>query len=178
MKKSTKGAIAAGSASVLLLGGVGTLAYWNDSETVTGTTVGSGQLDLALLACGDWQLDGVGGTAGDLGSREIVPGDSLVKTCTYTLTAEGDHLEASLDITTPSWTGGLASKVTTGATFDVDGAPVTPGVAYPFNDGAPSTITAEFTVDFPFGTGVDNTSQDLTATLGDVTMTVTQTDSH
>ena len=68
--------------------------------------------------------------------------------------------------------------MTTDATFNVDGDPVTPGTPYPFEDGAASTITAEFTVDFPFGTGVDNTSQDLTASLGDVTMTVTQTDSH
>ena len=153
MKKTTKGAFAAGTAAVLLLGGVGTLAYWNDSETVTGTTVGSGKLDLALVSCDDWQLDSDGGTGGDLAAREIVPGDSLVKTCSYTLTAEGDHLEAELGITTPSWTGGLAGKVTTEATFDVDGDPVTPGTPYPFTDGAPSTITADFTVDFPFGTG-------------------------
>ncbi len=178
MKKTTKGAFAAGTAAVLLLGGVGTLAYWNDSETVTGTTVGSGKLDLALVSCGDWQLDAIGGAGGDLAGREIVPGDSLAKTCTYTLTAEGDHLEAALGITVPSWTGGLAGKVTTDAAFDVNGSAVTPGTPHPFTDGAPSTITAEFTVDFPFGSGVDNTSQDLTATLGDITMTVTQTDSH
>lgn len=178
MKKSTKGAVAAGSAAVLLMGGVGTLAYWNDSETVTGTTIGSGRLDLEVVDCDDWQLDADGGAGGDLGSREIVPGDSLTKTCTYTLTAEGDHLEASLGITTPNWTGALASKVTTAATFTVGVVPVTPGTPYPFEDGSPETITAEFTVDFPFGTSVDNTSQDLTATLGDVTMTVTQTDSH
>ena len=55
---------------------------------------------------------------------------------------------------------------------------VTPGTPFAFEDGAPSTITAAFTVDFPFGTRVDNTSQDLTATLDDVTVTVTQTDSH
>lgn len=177
MKKTTKGALAAGSAAVLLMGGVGTLAYWSDSETVTESTVGSGRLDLAVIACADWQLDAVGGTGGALGSREIVPGDSLTKTCTYTLTAEGDHLEAELDVTVPTWTGALEDKVTTTATFDVDGDPVTPGTAYPFDDGSPSTITADFTVDFPFGTE-DNTSQDLTASLGDVTLTVTQTDSH
>jgi alternate signal-mediated exported protein len=177
MKKSTKGAFAAGTAAVLLLGGVGTLAYWSDSETITGTTVGSGQLDLLLLACDDWQLDATGGTGLDLGTREIVPGDSLTKTCTYTLTAEGDHLEASLGITTPSWTGTLADKVDTTADFTVGLDPVTPGTPYTFEDGSPKTVTAAFTVDFPFGTE-DNTSQDLTATLGDITMTVTQTDSH
>jgi alternate signal-mediated exported protein len=178
MKKSTKGALAAGSAAVLLMGGVGTLAYWNDSEVVTGTTVGSGQLDLALLSCGDWQLDTGGGAGGNLGSREIVPGDALTKTCTYTLTAEGDHLEATLDVTEPEWTGDLAGYVDTSATFTVDSDPVTPGTPFPFQDGATRTITAAFTLDFPFGTGVDNDSQDVTASLDDITLTVTQTDSH
>lgn len=178
MKKSTKGAFAAGAAAVLLLGGAGTLAYWSDNETVDGVSVGSGRLDLAVDDCDDWQLDSTGGTGGDLGSREIVPGDSLTKTCTYTLTAEGDHLEAALDVSTPSWTGALAGKVTTTATFTVGGDTVTAGTPYAFEDGAPRTVTAAFTVDFPFGTAVDNTSQDLSATLGDITLTVTQTDSH
>ena len=71
MKKTTKGALAAGSAAVLLMGGVGTLAYWNDSEDVDRYDGGLGQLDLALVACDDWQLDGTGGTGGDLGR----PGD-------------------------------------------------------------------------------------------------------
>jgi alternate signal-mediated exported protein len=178
MKKTTKGAFAAGTAAVLLLGGVGTLAYWNDSETVTGTTVGSGKLDLELLACGDWVLDATGGDGGPLGTREIVPGDSLTKSCTYTLTAEGDHLEAALDVTEPEWSGDLADHVDTTATFTVGAASVAPGTPFPFEDGAPQTVTAAFTVDFPFGPGVDNTSQDVTATLDDVTLTVTQTNSH
>lgn len=178
MRKSTKGAFAAGAAAVQLLGGAGTLAYWSDSATVDGVTVGGGRLDLEVDTCDDWQLDATGGTGGDLGSREIVPGDSLTKTCTYTLTAEGDHLEATLGITTPSWTGDLAGKVTTDATFTVGGDTLMPGTPYTFEDGAPRTVTAAFTVDFPFGAVVDNTSQDVTATLGDITLAVTQTDSH
>jgi alternate signal-mediated exported protein len=178
MRKSTKGAFAAGTAAVLLLGGAGTLAYWSDDATVDGVSIGSGRLDLEVDTCDDWQLDSTGGAGGDLGTREIVPGDSLTKTCTYTLTAEGDHLEATLGITSPAWTGALAGKVTTTATFTVGAVTVTPGTPYAFEDGTPKTVTADFTVDFPFGTGVDNSSQDLTATLGDITMTVTQTDSH
>ncbi len=178
MKKSTKGALAAGSAAVLLMGGAGTLAYWSDSDTVDESTVGSGRLDLEVISCADWQLDAVGGAGGALGSREIVPGDSLTKTCTYTLTAEGDHLEAELDVTEPTWTGDLEDDVDTTATFTVDSTAVEPGTPLAFADGAPRTITAAFTVDFPFGTGVDNTSQDVTATLGDVTLTVTQTNNH
>jgi alternate signal-mediated exported protein len=159
------------------MGGVGTLAYWSDSEDIAGTTVGSGQLDLALLACGDWQLDSAGGTGGDLDSRELVPGDSLTKTCTYTLTAEGDHLTAVLDITEPDWTGDLASHIDTTADFTLGATPVDPGTPLAFQDGVPRTITAAFTVDFPWGT-LDNTSQDVTATLDDITVTVTQTDNH
>ena len=35
MKKSTKGAVAAGAAAVLLMGGAGSLAYWTASGTIT-----------------------------------------------------------------------------------------------------------------------------------------------
>ena len=38
MNKTTKGALAGGAAAVLLMGGVGTLAYWTADEDVTGTT--------------------------------------------------------------------------------------------------------------------------------------------
>ncbi len=39
MKKSTKGALAAAAAGSLLLGGAGSLAYWTDAESITGTSI-------------------------------------------------------------------------------------------------------------------------------------------
>lgn len=177
MKKSIKGALAAGSAAALLLGGAGSLAYWTDSATVAGGDITSGDLTLTTIACADWQLDSDGGTGGPLAGRLIVPGDTLTKTCTYTLHATGEHLEGTLDVDTPAWAGDLAGKVTTGATFTVGTTPVTPGTPVTFQDGPDQTVTAAFTVDFPYGTE-DNSSKDLTATLDDITVTVTQTDNH
>ena len=56
MKKSTKGAVAAGAAAVLLLGGAGTLAFWNADGTAEGGTLTAGTLELTDLTCGN--LDG------------------------------------------------------------------------------------------------------------------------
>ena len=66
MNKSTKGALAASSAAVLLLGGAGSLAFWSDSQDVGSANITSGELDLSAPDCADdllagthgWQLDG------------------------------------------------------------------------------------------------------------------------
>ena len=41
MNRTTKGAIAAGAAAVLLLGGAGSLAYWSDCQDAAGGTINS-----------------------------------------------------------------------------------------------------------------------------------------
>jgi alternate signal-mediated exported protein len=46
MNSTTKGSLAAVVAALLLTGGAGTLAYWNDTENVPGGPISSGQLDL------------------------------------------------------------------------------------------------------------------------------------
>ncbi len=51
MNKTIKGVLAAGTASVLLVGGAGTLAYWNDSATVGGATFTAGDLKLDASSC-------------------------------------------------------------------------------------------------------------------------------
>ncbi|MCW2782675.1 MAG: putative secreted protein [Marmoricola sp.] len=183
MNKATKGAAAAAAAGVVLLGGAGSLAYWNSQQTITGTSIQSGRLNLALGTCGDWQLDATGGTGGDLDGREIVPGDSLSRVCTYTLTAEGDHLAANLDVATPEWSGALADSLVTSAVFKINGGTfsnttVVAGTPVALAAGGPYAVTATFSVDFPFGSTVDNSSQDVSAALSDITLTATQTDNH
>ena len=111
MNKTTKGALAAGAAGVLLLGGVGTLAFWTDTETATGTGINSGHLKLTLPDCGEgWLLDGETTTfvpATDL----LVPGDTLTKVCDYTVDAAGDHLAATFTATGPSDITGAGALV-------------------------------------------------------------------
>lgn len=46
MHNNIKAALAATAATVLLLGGAGTLASWNDSETIGGGAIKSGELSL------------------------------------------------------------------------------------------------------------------------------------
>ncbi|WP_309648789.1 alternate-type signal peptide domain-containing protein [Nocardioides sp.] len=189
MHKTTKGALAAAAAVALLTGGAGTLAFWTDGDTITTPDLTSGGLDIAVDACPDWTLDGDGGAGGLLGAREIVPGDTLTRTCTYDIVAEGDHFEATLDVDQDLLTlddNGLEDELVLDTTFTLDGAPVglPPVVAEPVAAGVPETfydgtytLTAVFTADFPYGVE-DNDSQDLTVNLENIAVTLTQTDNH
>lgn len=168
MKQSTKGALAAGAAGVLLLGGAGSLAYWTDSGDVTGATINSGHMSLTENGCDGWKIDGGAAYV----AQKIVPGDSLTQVCTFTLDAVGDHLTASFGVATPTWASanGLTAELTKSASYKVGATTVSsfPAVVV---DG--DIITATVTVTFPT-TSTVNTSYDLAAALNDITVTVTQ----
>ena len=175
MNKSTKGALAAGAAAVLLLGGAGSLAFWTDSETIDGGTVESGHLKLADGTCGDgWLLDG---GAVFVPGTKLVPGDTLTKTCSYTVDAAGDHLTAELDATGPTDVAGaqaLVDELEFSASYELNGSAVTDptDVAVADNDA----LSAVLMITWPYGVE-DNDSNvvgGLQATLDAVTVTVTQ----
>jgi alternate signal-mediated exported protein len=171
MKKTTKGALAATAAGVLLMGGAGTLAYWTDSVDVPGGTVASGSLDLGNPACGvGWTLDG--GTP--YVAQQLVPGDTLTKVCTIDLVAQGEHIGADLTVATPTWTAanGLTAELTPSATFLVNG--VATSHVTETDDINGSEIEATLTVVFD-GPAATNASQSLSATLNAVTVAATQT---
>lgn len=171
MKKSTKGALATSAAAVLLLGGAGTLAYWNDSATVPGGTVQSGQLELGTPNCGaGWTLDG--GTA--FTTQLLVPGDTLTKVCTVDLVATGEHLGADLVVDTPSWGAAnpLTAQLAASATFTVNGVASTHVTSA--DDTGAGEVQASVTVVFD-GPAATNTSQALTATLNGINLVATQT---
>lgn len=174
--KTLKAAGAAVAAGVLLLGGAGTLAYWSADAGVSGGDIASGQLNLTGSACDDtWMLNG--DTAYTTGML-IVPGDTLTKSCSYTIAATGENLQATLTANEPTGTGLVGA--TLGAAYTVDDptdTTDTPAAVEQItedNDG--DVLTATLTVDFPYGTAVDNTSQDMTATLDAYTVTAKQTD--
>ncbi|OZE91372.1 alternate-type signal peptide domain-containing protein [Rhodococcus sp. 15-2388-1-1a] len=99
MNKATKGAIAAGAAAVLLLGGLGSLALWNDSETLGGGTITSGDLRLTLVEDSDqWQDVSYDVTPVDIdiSTFRIVPGDTVAYTANFLVEAEGENLTANL----------------------------------------------------------------------------------
>ena len=173
MNKSTKGALAAAVAGVLLLGGGGTLAYWNATAPGTGVSVTAGELKIANNDCqtADWVFDGSEVTAdkvyaaGDL----LVPGDVLTKTCSFDITATGEHLRASLAVTNPTLSGALASALTVDSTFEIGGATV-PSEITEANNG--NTVDAVITLTF-LGAS-DNTTQALAGPLSDFNIALTQ----
>ena len=99
MHTTTKGAVAAGAAAVLLLGGAGSLAYW--SETPLSTAGLSRPARSASTACqlrrDTWKYASGSASRTTTSSQGIVPGDSITKICTFTIGAVGDHLSATPD---------------------------------------------------------------------------------
>lgn len=178
MKKSTKGALAAGAAAALLLGGAGTLAFWSDSEILPGGSVDSGELALVDGDCDDdWVYADGFASAGDPVVL-FVPGDVIQKECTFDIVAAGDNLSATL--TTPATVDVTPTpaaptlEATVAATYAIGGSPV-PATVTSANDG--DTVTATITVTFPYGTETTvnaNDTQNITATLDDIEITVVQ----
>jgi alternate signal-mediated exported protein len=178
MHATVKGALAAGAAGTLLLGGVGTLAYWNATGTIGGGTINSGDLQLDASSCttAGWTVsntvENVMNQVFALGTDEIVPGDVLKKTCTIGVTAVGQNLRANLAVTNGTTTGSTLSvgAYSVAGAFTLGGSPVTS--ITDANTG--QAITATITVTFPIGSSVDNTSKTKTIVLGDFTVTATQ----
>jgi alternate signal-mediated exported protein len=176
MKRTTKGALAAGGAAALLLGGAGTLAYWTDTAEVPGATINAGHLDLTDEDCGaGWVLDG--GAA--FGSQLLVPGDELTKTCTYTLDIAGEHFtKADFTVTAPTDVTGaqaLVEEIGVATTVELDGTPQATATGVTVADD--DVITVEMKIEWPYGTAVDNDSNvaaGLSASLDALTLVVKQ----
>ncbi len=174
MKKTTKGALAAGSAAVLLMGGAGTLAYWTDSVTADGTDIQSGHLSLDLDECQGWELDGGAAYSGQL----LVPGDTLTQDCSYTLDIAGEHLrEVDFDVTLPSDITGaqeLIDEISVSTDVELNGVDQADATDVAVTDGDSVTVSIEVT--WPYGVE-DNDSNvvgGLQAVLDDLTVVVTQ----
>jgi alternate signal-mediated exported protein len=147
MNKLVKGSIAGAAGIALLLGGAGTLATWNSSANVlsSGAAITAGTLDIKAhtFTSSETDTDGwkVNGTAKDLASFKIVPGDQLTYTKTFDVTATGDNLTATATLGTGAITAAsagpsvknedtaLATALTNNATF-----------AFKVDDDATSTI--------------------------------------
>lgn len=175
MNKSMKGALAAGAAGALLLGGAGSLAYWQAQQDVGTAGISSGHITLSAPTCtgGDnhgWQLDN--GDTYTPGATKLVPGDSISKVCTLSLDLVGDHIGADLSIDAADLTADgttLADELTPSATFTVDGA------AYaPITDPGTHTVEATVSVDFD-GPAATDGSMDGAVNLDAINITADQT---
>lgn len=192
MKKTTKGALAAVAGGSLLFGGAGSLAYWTGDSTVTGDSIESGLLDLSVPDCTDdlvagthgWQFD-TSNTAFDPATDTVVPGDTLTKVCDMTLSLQGSHITAALDVgsVVANWnassSSALTDELTAGVAFLVDGVAYTAPLATTTSSIEDFTVRATITVDFPYG-AEDNDSNSplagpaLAALLDDITVIATQ----
>jgi len=190
MKKATKGALAAVAGGALMLGGgAGTLAYWTNSQNVTGATIQAGKIEMGTPDCTTsvtkpelhgWSFDGVPPLDSFDASDSVVPGDVLTKVCDFTLNLAGTHIGATLGIAGGTITND-GSAVTT---LDTELAPTvvfkegatTRADGYVVTGAGDHTYRATITVTFD-GTNATNGSQNLAAALSAVTLTATQTTS-
>jgi len=177
MNKATKGALAAGLGVAMLAGGAGTLAYWTHDETVTGGNINSGHLNLVTDAtnagCGAWKLDtGEAPATTYVDGDKLVPGDVLTKDCAFTIQAVGNHLRATVGVSTPNFSGTdtdfLGNLTATVGALKVNGTTVT--AITDTDDG--KALTASVTV--TFDSAADNTTEDLATVLDDLTLTASQ----
>ena len=153
MKKQTKAAVAAGAGAILLLGGLGTLAFWSDDANLGGGgTITSGQLSLGECE-GDGSWEDVNAGPIDIGTFRIVPGDTVRYTCNTELVAEGDNLTATLTADLGGVTGDaeLQSRLQRSVTATLNGTPLPPtgdGVQVIANDGSDQPISVVVTIAF------------------------------
>ncbi len=148
MKKTTKGALAAAAAGTLLVGGAGTYAFWTDSATVDGgrADVGPAQAHGARAATPTGRSTASEGPAALYAGRDLVSRRHLTKECTYTIDAEGDHLEGELNVANgPTFDSTALSDAldASASTFVIDGGTfsnegITPGVAVRHSRTAPT----------------------------------------
>ncbi|MGW9627519.1 alternate-type signal peptide domain-containing protein [Microbacterium sp. NPDC055521] len=104
MNKTTKGTIAVAAAIALLMGGAGTLAYWQDSATAAAATITTGKLDVEIPKGCEWKVtnSGASATINKIADFRMVPGDTVTCTVGFSTLATGDNLQAKAEI---DWAG-------------------------------------------------------------------------
>ena len=185
MNKLVKGSIAAATGIVLLMGGAGSLALWNDTASITGGAVTAGTLSIAAPATAP-TTDGWKNSAGtvipDISLYRIVPGDSISYTKTLNVTAIGNRLTAAISVDPTSvvaaTTGNtaanaaLASFITKNATFTVNGAAATTISA----STTTQTVVVTATINFTSGAaGVENAAKTGVVNLNNFNINLVQT---
>ncbi|WP_299058023.1 alternate-type signal peptide domain-containing protein [uncultured Nocardioides sp.] len=171
----------AGGAAVLLLGGAGSLAYWNSTDVVPGGQLDSGRLAIDAAECDSagWfvsnTVEGVSGEAFDPDTDRLVPGDEVSRSCTIRVDAEGDNLRSVFGVTG----GGLGGTTMAVDDLQVEGGLSRGGQEVDFGqpvlleDG--DALEASITIAVPLKADeVDNDSMLRSIRLGDITLTATQ----
>jgi alternate signal-mediated exported protein len=187
MNKTAKGALGAAAAAVLLLGGAGSLAYWTDATTLNGGSITSGSMTLSNPSCdANWKYSTANGVvAAGTNVVKVVPGDTITKTCTFTVNASGDNLKATLTtpaVAYPAPGTGSSLVLNPSAVYSIQGgrALANGGNAITSADNG-KVVQAVITVNIPFGTDQTaatkvnaNDTQNLTSTLNTINVSLVQ----
>lgn len=175
MNRNTKGAVAAGAAVVVLLGGAGSFALWSDNATNTPGNVTTGELKLTAQGTPSWKdvsADGIiGGTTVNPATDFLVPRDTWEYTATYTALATGKNMKAQVTVN-PGAVGTLPTGVTITPTATVAGNAATGGTAVDIAPGAPRTVQVKVTVAFDDVTG--QTSQNSAVNVSNMSVSLNQ----
>ncbi|ALE93931.1 hypothetical protein AOC05_02900 [Arthrobacter alpinus] len=108
MNKLAKGAIATGVGVILLVGGGGTLATWNQAQNASMGSVVAGDLNLTA-GTGAW-TNAAGTTIAKIADYKVVPGDTLTYTQPLTVTLTGNLMTAKLAVTGASTANGFGDS--------------------------------------------------------------------
>jgi alternate signal-mediated exported protein len=121
MNKLVKGSIAGAAGIILLMGGAGSLAYWNDSANAGpgagSNSITAGTLTISAVNAGAWTKGfyNAAGTVvtapaavGSLAAVRVVPGNRLVYTQSFNLIATGDDLYFTIGSTAGAVTAATA----------------------------------------------------------------------
>ncbi|WGL50406.1 alternate-type signal peptide domain-containing protein [Nocardioides sp. BP30] len=180
--RAVSGAALATVTVVLLVGGQGSLALWKASATLPTASTASGALRLvANPGCGGWRFTQTGGpaawqgtsypasTTNANGTQYVEPHDRLTQTCTYRLSATGEHLRATIALTqaTISSSAATTAGVAASATYTVNGAAATSVTE--LDDNASLVATIVLTVPDPV-----STLQGTSLTVGGATVSLQQ----
>lgn len=181
MNKVMKAGIAAGAAGVLLLGGAGTFALWNDSTSVDAGSVSTGHLKLNASAAGAWtDISGADpGVAFNPATDHIVPGDTVKFAQTVTIDADGKNLKGALTV------GNLASAIPASLSADVQvsiaadlTAPNVSSAGNVISFTAPGTYEVPVTITVSFAKGTTastaDTTMDQTVNLDNLALSLDQ----
>ena len=152
MNKLVKGAIAGAAGIVLLMGGAGSLAYWNDSANAGpgagSNSITAGTLTITAANAGAW-TKGMYNNAGtqtvapvavaSLSAVRVVPGSRLVYTQNFNVVGTGDDLFFTIGSTAGAVTAAsagaadvaLAAQVNASGTTAFSIAAITGGTVVP-----------------------------------------------
>ena len=138
MNKLVKGAIAGAAGIILLMGGAGSLAYWNDSANAGpgagSNSITAGTLTITAANTGSWTKSFYNGTTptpvlvsgptavSNLSAVRVVPGNRLVYTQSFNVVASGDDLWFTIGSTTGAVTGASGADSALAAQINASGA--------------------------------------------------------